>query len=90
MGNINYKFVTTNNKKSAEQLVQLCLDELNEVGFHFPKNMRPGEKRVLLRRDDLKITLLCEAADTYQFFYRSIVKGCGTTFNSAVFKVESY
>ena len=90
MSKINYKFVTTNNKKSEEQLVQLCLDELNEVGFPFPRNMRPGEKQVLLRKEDLKITIRCEQPDTYQFFYCSIVNGSGTTFNSALFKVEPF
>ena len=88
MKDITYNFVNTGNKKSEEQLVQLCLDELHNVGLRFPRGMTPGDKRVLLQNENLKITLKCESRNTYQFFYRSIVQGSGTTFNSAVFVVE--
>lgn len=88
MNKITYKFANTDNKKSEEQLVQMCLDELHAVGLKFPRGMTPGDKRVLLKKDDLKITIRCQAKNTYQFFYRSIVQGSGTTFNSAVFVVE--
>ena len=88
MKDITYKFANTGNKKSEEQLVQLCLDELHAVGLLFPRGMTPGDKKVLLHNDEVKITLKCESRNTYQFFYRSIVKGSGTTFNSAVFVVE--
>ena len=87
---VNYTIVDNpNNKPSEMQCVQLCLDELSAVGMTFPRNMKPGEKKVLLRNEDVKITLRCDEPNTYQFFYRSISNGCGTTFSSAMFKVEN-
>ena len=86
--NIKYQVVHPNIDKSKEQLIQLCLDELNEVGLPFPRNMQPREKRTLLRTEGMKVSLMCEAANTYRFFYRSIVNGSGTKFTSALFKVE--
>ena len=49
---VNYTIVDNpNNKPSEMQCVQLCLDELSAVGMTFPRNMKPGEKKVLLRKE---------------------------------------
>ena len=88
MSKIHVKFLEENRRESEEQLVQLCLDELSEIGIPFPTNLRIGEREVLLRNDDIKITLWCTDVNIYRFFYCSYVNGHGTTFNSALFSAE--
>ena len=88
MAKVHVQFLEENRKETEEQVVQLCLDELSEIGIPFPTNLRIGEREVLLRNDDIKITLRRMDVNAYRFFYCSYVNGHGTTFNSALFSAE--
>ncbi|MBQ8298887.1 MAG: hypothetical protein IJX99_03335 [Clostridia bacterium] len=73
---------------AEEGFVQLCLEELSDVGIPFPTNLRIGEKEILRCNDDIKITLRRMDSNSYRFFYCSYLNGHGTTFNSALFSAE--
>ena len=76
MCNNNVKITSrlTNNQHLAfertdEQLVYICIDEMNAIGVAFPRDMRAGQKVTLMNNERIKLVLECHGRNSYLFRY---------------------
>ena len=84
---VKFRLIGKNPNDATGECVETCLAELKARDIRFPGNLNPGEKRSLIKSEELEIKLI-RSSDAYQFFYRPIINGSGTTFTSAMFTVE--